>query len=91
MSKKKPLPLRRSTDPIHFVAVINWCNQLGLPVMRCSEYQLKIGPWSYYTKGTFHHDGNPSRRGTGFAGFKLAVELWLDEEGLTEAIKRSGS
>ena len=91
MSKKKPLPLRRSTDPIHFIAVINWCQQLGLPVVRCSDYQLKIGPWSYYTRGTFHMDGDPSRRGAGFLAFKIAVELWLEEEGLADAIKRSGS
>ena len=91
MSKKKPLPLRRSTDPTHFIAVINWCQDMGLPVVRCSDYQLKIDVWSYYTKGTFHHDGNPSRRGAGFLAFKIAVELWLEEQGLADAIKRSGS
>lgn len=91
MSKKKPLPLRQPNDPIHFVAVINWCQQIGLPVVRCSQYHLKIGPWSFYTRGTFHWDGDASRRGAGFVAFKIAVELWLEEEGLSDAIKRSGS
>ena len=89
MSKKKAqLPLRRTTDPLHFLAVINWCQQHGLPVVRCSDYQLKFGPWNFYTKGTFHHDGDPQRRGFGFAAFKIAIEAWLDEQGLSEVAKR---
>ena len=89
MAKKKmPLPLRRDTDPLHFLAVISWCQQHGLPVTRCSEYQIKVGPWSFYTRGTFHHDGDSKRRGAGFAAFKFAVEAWLDEQGLSDALKR---
>lgn len=89
MAKKKiPLPLRRQTDPIHFLAMINWCQARGLPVVRCSDYQVKSGPWNFYTKGTFHHDGDPKRRGVGFAAFKVAVEAWLEDEGLADAVKR---
>jgi hypothetical protein len=88
MAKKIPLPLRRQTDPVHFLAVINWCQQRDLPIVRCSDYQLKSGPWNFYTKGTFHHDGDRHRCGRGFAAFKIAVEAWLEEEGLTEALKR---
>jgi hypothetical protein len=86
--KKTLLPLRRPTDPIHFTAVVNWCLAQSLPVVRCSDYQLKSGPWNYYTKGTFHHDGDPKRRGMGFAAFKIAVEAWLEDEGLADALKR---
>lgn len=89
MDKKKiPIPLRRQTDPLHFLAVINWCQQLGLPVVRCSDYQIKIGPWSFYTRGSFHHDGDHRRRGMGFRAFQIAVEIWLEDEGLSDAIKR---
>jgi hypothetical protein len=89
MAKKKiPLPLRRQTDPIYFLAVVNWCESMGLPIVRCSPYQLKIGPWSFYTRGSFHRDGDTKRRGMGFAAFKVAVEIWLEEEGLADAIKR---
>ena len=92
MSKKKvTLALQRETDPLHFLAVIAWCRENELPVSRCSEYQLKIAnSWSYYTKSTFHLDGQPERRGAGFAAFKVAVETWLDDEGLRMAKNARG-
>ena len=84
MSKKKAsFALRRETDPLPFLAVIAWCEKNGLPVARCSDYQLKCaGSWSFYTKGTFHLDGDSKRRGAGFVAFKIAVETWLDDESL---------
>lgn len=89
MTKKKiPLPLRRPTDPLCFRAMIDWCEAGGLPVIRCSDYQAKSGPWNFYTRGTFHHDGDSRRRGAGFPAFKVAVESWLEEEGLADAFKR---
>lgn len=89
MAKRKiPLPLRRATDPTQFLAAINWCQGLGLPVVRCSDYQLKTGPWNFYTKGTFHRDDDPTQRGVGFPAFKRAIENWLQVEELMTAIKR---
>ena len=88
MTKKKPIPLEAANDPLHFRAVIDWCRKRGLSVRRCSEFQIKVEGWSYYTKGTFHHDGDTKRRGVGFAAFKVAVEAWLEDEGLAETLKR---
>jgi hypothetical protein len=88
---KKPVPLRLSTDPLPFLAVIDWCEEVGLPVTRCSPYQIKVHCWNFYTRGTFHMDGDARRRGVGVAAFKAAVESWLEEEGLSEALKRWGS
>ena len=89
MTKKKiPLPLHRSTDPLHFRAMIDWCQARGLPVVRCSDFQAKTGPWNFYTRGSFHRDGDSRPRGMGFPAFKVAVEAWLEDEGLADAIKR---
>lgn len=84
MSKKKAIfALRRETDPLHFLAVIAWCEQQGLPVVRCSDYQLKIGRClSYYTKGTVYRDGDTKGCGVGFEAFKLLVETWPGDERL---------
>jgi hypothetical protein len=91
MAKKKvPLPLRRQIDPVHFLAVINWCLQRSLPIVRCSDYQIKCDGWNYYTNSSFHHDGDVGRRGKGFKAFTLAVEAWLEDEGLAEAVKTLG-
>ena len=81
------MPITVATDPLVFRAAVEWCKSLGLPIVRCSPYQLKCGPWNFYTKGTFHHDGG-GRKGAGLPAFKAAIEEWLDEQGLSDALKR---
>lgn len=88
MAKKPSLPIELPDDPLPFRAAIAWCRGLGLPLTRCSPYQLKTGPWNLYTNGTFQLDGHPGRKGCGLAAFKLAIEVWIAEEGLAEALKR---
>lgn len=87
MPKKPTLPIELPDDPLPFRAVVAWCRARGLPIIRCSPYQLKMGPWNVYTKGTFHHDGDSKRRGSGPTAFKVAVDAWLEDEGLSELVK----
>jgi hypothetical protein len=84
---KQPLPLRQPTDPLHIVAAINWAETLGLQPRRCSAYHLKVGPWNLFTTGRFYHDGDTGWKGFGLPAFKVAVELWLEQEGLSDAVK----
>lgn len=88
MSKKNPYPLKQPGDPLAFRGAVEWCESLDIPFTRTSPYQLKVGPWNFYTKGTFHHDGDPRRRGVGLPAFKLAMEIWLEEQGLENIVKR---
>lgn len=88
MGKKELYPLTQASDPLPFRAAVEWCESLGIPIKRTSPYQLKVGPWNFYTKGSFHHDGDPKRRGFGLPAFKAAMEIWLDEQGLSDIVKR---
>ncbi len=87
--KRDSLPLRLEGDPVYFLAAIDFCECLKLPVTRCTEHQLKAGPWNFYTNGSFLMDGDAKKRGKGLGAFRQAVEEWMRKEGMGKYINLS--
>ncbi len=56
---KAPHPLRRPTDTAALTEALNWLDAQGIRYTRPTEWQLKIGPYSFWPgKGTIHRDGD---------------------------------
>ena len=77
--KSKTLPLHQDSDPPGFEFAIHRCKELGLKPVRCTDYQVKAGPWNFYTNGTFFMDGDKQTRGKGFGAFTQALDDWDHE------------
>jgi hypothetical protein len=59
MSNTRAQPARRPTDSMAMREAIDWLCNAGIPFIRPTDWQLKIGPLNFYPdKGTIHRDGN---------------------------------
>lgn len=83
MSRPHPQSHFRSTDSAAMREAIDWLNNEGIPFIRPTNWQLKIGPINFYPdKGTIHCDDERRHPEWGLA----ALQELLRQRNATRAI-----
>jgi hypothetical protein len=76
--RRKPMALRQPNDTTAMRVAIDWCLAKRLPVRRCTQMQLRLGPINFWPdSGTINFEASPAAEAEGLTAFRRLVTAWL--------------